>query len=327
MEDNTNQSDNDLRLQVGVVLGSAALGLGIALPLIYYFKDYGLACFLVLPTVIGFLPGYFYSLFRRPTSRLIYWLGYFTLGTAMLSFFIIGLEGLICIFIAGPLLLPGTAFGSYLLTVYLKRWPSRSMKVVLLALACAPATAFVEKALPLIIEPVTTAIEINAPPAAVWRHINHTPQLPPADELAFRAGIAYPVKISTQGQGVGATRYCQFSTGTFVEPITAWEEGRLLEFEVAQQPAPMTELSYLEIDPPHLHNYFVARRGRFKLTPLPGGRTLLEGTSWYSYDIRPFGYWRIWSQYLIHLVHNRVLQQIKANAEEAAKVGGQTQQP
>jgi hypothetical protein len=34
-------------------------------------------------------------------------------------------------------------------------------------------------------------------------------------------------------------RYCVFSTGPFVEPITVWEPGRRLGFDVAQQPPPM----------------------------------------------------------------------------------------
>jgi hypothetical protein len=54
----------------------------------------------------------------------------------------------------------------------------------------------------------------------------------------------------------GAVRHCNFTTGSFVEPITVWDEPRLLKFEVVEQPAPMKELSFWDIDAPHLHDYF-----------------------------------------------------------------------
>src|SRR5205809_3436324 len=37
---------------------------------------------------------------------------------------------------------------------------------------------------------------------------------------------------SIEGTGVGATRYCDFTTGSFVEPIAVWEENRRLGFDI-----------------------------------------------------------------------------------------------
>lgn len=141
------------------------------------------------------------------------------------------------------------------------------------------------------------------------------PQLEEPDELLFKAGIAYPVNAQIEGTGVGAVRHCNFTTGSFVEPITVWDEPRLLKFSVDEQPAPMKELSFWDIDAPHLHDYFVSKQGQFKLTKLPNGNTLLEGTTWYYHNIKPAVYWRLWSDYIIHKIHNRVLEHIKVNAE------------
>lgn len=44
-------------------------------------------------------------------------------------------------------------------------------------------------------------------------------------------------------KGVGAIRYCDFSTGPFVEPIEIWDEARLLQFSVTKSPPPMREWS------------------------------------------------------------------------------------
>jgi hypothetical protein len=41
-----------------------------------------------------------------------------------------------------------------------------------------------------------------------------------------------------------------------------WNEGKLLKFDVLEQPAPMKELSFWNIDAPHLHDYFVSK-GQF----------------------------------------------------------------
>jgi len=48
---------------------------------------------------------------------------------------------------------------------------------------------------------------------------------------------------------------------------------------------------------------------------LPGGRTRLEGSTWYEYEIFPQDYWTLWSDLLIHRIHKRVLDHIKNLAE------------
>jgi hypothetical protein len=94
-----------------------------------------------------------------------------------------------------------------------------------------------------------------------------------------------------------------------------------LKFDVVEQPAPMKELSFWDIDAPHLHDYFVSKQGQFKLTELPNGKTQLEGTTWYYHNIKPALYWQLWSDYIIHEIHNRVLTHIKMKSENVGKSG------
>jgi hypothetical protein len=57
---------------------------------------------------------------------------------------------------------------------------------------------------------------------------------------------------------------------------------------VTSNPAPMREWNPLsEIQPPHFDGFLVAHRGQFRLTELPGGQTLLEGTTWYQHHLPP----------------------------------------
>src|SRR5437016_11532323 len=87
---------------------------------------------------------------------------------------------------------------------------------------------------------VTTTVDVAAPPEVVWPNVIAFGDIatPPAD-LVFRAGVAYPLRARMVGRGVGAVRYCEFSTGPFIEPITTWDAPRLLAFDVTSNPPPM----------------------------------------------------------------------------------------
>jgi hypothetical protein len=144
---------------------------------------------------------------------------------------------------------------------------------------------------------------------------NRVSQLAEPSEFIFKTGIAYPTNATITGQGVGAVRHCNFSTGSFVEPITIWNEPNLLQFDVVDQPEPMKELSPYDIHPNHLHGYWVSKKGQFKLNRLANGHTLLEGTTWYVNRIKPGFYWTLWSDYIVHSIHERVLEHIKTESE------------
>jgi hypothetical protein len=78
----------------------------------------------------------------------------------------------------------------------------------------------------------------------------------------------------------------------------------------------MNELSpYRDLRPPHLNDYLQSRKGQFHLTRLADNQTLLEGTTWYQNSFWPEAYWGLWSDYIIHRIHLRVLNHIKRLAE------------
>jgi hypothetical protein len=59
----------------------------------------------------------------------------------------------------------------------------------------------------------------------------------------------------------------------------------------------------------------VSRRGEFRLVALPGERTRLEGSTWYTLSIFPEQYWTVWGEALLHSIHGRVLAHIKRLSE------------
>jgi uncharacterized membrane protein YhaH (DUF805 family) len=305
---------------LGIVF-SVLLGLCLTVFGAKYLKNYGWGLFVGTPFMMGFFGAIFHSLTRPRTWPECALVAVISVLLVSLLLVVLAVEGLFCLVMAAPIGLALAVMGAtagWLLQ--LDRWSHQHHHARLYAAAwlLVPALMTLESRLPA--DPplfaATTVCEIDASPATVWRHVISFGELPPPHEKIFLAGIAYPVRARLEGHGVGAVRYCEFSTGPFVEPITVWDENHHLAFDVAAQPHPMREWSpYHDLRPAHLEGFFRSRRGEFRLTELPDGRTRLEGTTWYEQAIWPQRYWKPWSDYLVHSIHRRVLDHIKAGAE------------
>ena len=286
--------------------------------------NYGWGMFVGIPFFLGLNSSLIYG-FHRPRS-LLKCLLVSILSTALvgMALFALAIEGVICLAMALPLALVFAVFGGFIGFVLQQRhtFQTNTLHVVSVAFLLMPGLILLEHGLgetPPLYE-VKTAVMIKSDPATVWTHVVSFTELAPPTERMFKTGIAYPIRADIQGRGVGAVRHCVFSTGEFVEPITVWDEPRLLRFDVSGQPRVMDELSlYSDLRPPHLENYLISRQGQFELKSLPDGSTLLEGTTWYQNRFWPAPYWHVWSDYIIHGIHKRVLLHIKSLAENPSK--------
>ncbi len=313
-------SDDTKRKWTAVGLTVAISGL-LTLWGIYGIGQYGIALFILTPLFIGAGSTILYGLKKEITKREAWLIGLLTLGIFTAGLLVFAIEGVICIAMAAPFGLLLTWVGSLIGYAIINKTPNNAPTAMLILIGIIPTMGFIEKDSKPTLTSVVTSIEINADPKTVWKNVVEFPQLDEPTELIFKTGIAYPINAKIEGTGVGAVRHCNFTTGSFVEPITVWDEPRLLKFDVVEQPAPMKELSFWDIDAPHLHDYFVSKQGQFKLTVLPNGKTLLEGTTWYYHNIKPTFYWQLWSDHIIHKIHDRVLTHIKKNAESEKKSG------
>ena len=311
-------------------VSSALLGIGASLLIgsvmlvasVYLLKSYGASLFLGTPLMMGATASF---LFNRPhprsfgSSMLVALTSVLCAGSALLLF---ALEGMICILMAAPLILPIGILGGIIGKAIADSTRRANHRELFAAIVVLPLLAGGEAMLSRSTEyEVLSAVEIEAPVDEVWHNVVAFPELPEPSEWYFRFGIASPQRARIVGQGLGATRYCEFTTGTFVEPITAWDEPKRLAFDVTDQPAPMFELSpYRHIHPPHLDGSLRSKRGEFRLVPLPDGRTRLEGRTWYEFDMFPQSYWTLWSDLLIHRIHERVLLHIKRESERAKNI-------
>jgi len=296
---------------------SIAAGVGIDFGMfvlsVYGMRDYGLALFVGTPFVAGIVGGYIYNRRYAATERETMEMALLTMCIMVGVLFTVGFEGAICLAMALPLGMAIGAFGAIVgraIALRDDRSPWRSLFALALL---PPALPLFAPATPRPPHEVRSAIEIDAPPEVVWPHVVSFPDLPDPSPLVRRMGIAYPVRARIEGSGVGALRYCEFSTGPFVEPIRIWERARRLSFDVVQSPPPLREWSpYAGLMPPHLDGYFTARRGEFRLVRLPGNRTRLEGSTWYELRIGPEAYWGIFADLIVRRIHHRVLEHIAA---------------
>jgi uncharacterized membrane protein YhaH (DUF805 family) len=302
------------------LLGLAAcIGLGMAMLWlsVYGLGTYGVVLFFATPFTMGAVSAVIYNA-AYPRSV------WSTIGLALLGTVLTGsvvllfaIEGVLCLAMAFPIAAVLSIVGAVLAWAISTSAKTGQRNPAAL-LVMLPALAVGESKLA---EPtlrhVTTTIEIDAPPSSVWPNVVGFSDLPAPPKWIYELGVAYPMRARINGSGVGAVRHCEFSTGAFVEPITVWDEPHRLAFDVTSQPPSMTEMSpYRSVKAPHLENYMVSKGGEFRLVPLPGNRTRLEGTTHYTLAIYPEIYWVAYGEVLLHGIHTRVLEHVK-NLSEA----------
>ncbi len=308
-----------MAILVTLMLGLAGTLLGASLLL-----SYGWGLFVALPFSLGLIAALLNGYHEPRTLASSIGVAVLSLGLLAAALVAFAVEGVICIFMAAPLALALTLMGAILgyriQSRPLHRPPAPA--VVAMMLFLLPPLFYSERELrgaPPVFE-VRTAIDIDAAPEAVWRNVVAFSEINESRELLFRAGIAYPMRAEISGHGAGAVRHCVFSTGAFVEPIEVWEEPLLLKFSVTATPPPTQKWTfYSSIDPPHLRGFMISNGGQFRLQGLPGGRTRLEGTTWYRHSLWPAEYWRVWSDFIIHRIHMRVLEHIRREAESEGR--------
>ena len=301
------------------VISGALFGLAMVGMAVISFERYGLALFIAAPLAVGFVTAIGLNWVRSQSRGASHRAAQLALALTAALLLGLALEGILCLTMAWPLAaliaVVGVELG--LMCRPVRHLPAASFVGILVLL---PLTTAIDNALPHDTAPersVVSEVVVAAPPEIVWRYVIAFPELPPPRRLAFKAGIAYPLHARIDGSGVGAVRYCVFSTGAFVEPITTWDPPRALAFDVVRQPPTLQELSpWPLLEPPHVSSSMRTSRGRFDLVPLSDGRTKLIGTTWYRLELYPQLYWTRWSDFLIHAIHLRVLGHIRTLAEQ-----------
>jgi uncharacterized membrane protein YhaH (DUF805 family) len=298
---------------------SSVFGVVVTAVSVRFLGDYGYALFVAGPVVMGAIAGW--QVNRNPYRGYRVGLaagvgsGILTLGMLLLF----AVEGIVCLVMVAPLATGLILIGALIGTAMARPAGGTPGTVGAMALML-PLISMGEHITPpaLPVYSVVSQIKIDAPPEQVWPNVIGFSELPPPADWVLQTGIATPMRARIEGDGVGAIRYCEFTTGPFVEPITHWQPPTRLAFDVTAQPAAMEEWSpWEEIYAPHIEDTMVSQRGEFQLQRTPDGGTLLQGTTWYTLDLSPGLYWRLWSDTVVHRIHIRVLKHIKQLSEPA----------
>jgi hypothetical protein len=302
---------------------SGLVALALAVPLALFavllgaqvLQSYGFSLFVGAPFTLGMVTVLLFGFSRPKPFGPCIGVAMAAVPLAGMAILLVAFDGAICLIMAAPIAFFLAFLGAVVGYVIQSRpWLNdQAASLMLAVLIVLPALMAAESAN----EPapdvraVETEVIIDAPPFQVWPHVIAFPPLPEPDDWLFRTGVAYPQRAEIHGTGIGAVRHCVFSTGTFVEPIEVWDSPSLLRFRVTEQPEPMHEWSPYHIHPAHLDHYLCSHKGQFLLESLPDGRTRLVGTTWYSNRMWPAAYWNLWSDYIIHRIHGRVLNHIQ----------------
>jgi uncharacterized membrane protein YhaH (DUF805 family) len=285
------------------------------------FGTYGYGIFLASPFVIGGVTAYIANrkadLDSGETNRLVMATGFF----GCLALLVVALEGLGCLIMAAPLAIFAAMLGGVVGGDAGRR--KRSAGGMVSSVAALPVIFALEAVFPPSLAFSTEqTITVSAAPDRVWKAIVRMETITEPVSFIHRVGIAYPVRGRVFGEGVGALRYGDFSTGTAVERVTEWEENRKLTFVVLKDIPGLRELSpYRHVHAPHVHGYFTTQETSFELIPRADGITeVVERTS-HKLKLDPALYWLPFARYMVDTNNARVLRYIKAQAERSMVAG------
>lgn len=227
-----------------------------------------------------------------------------------------GLEGLICVVMAMPLLLGGALAGG-LLAHLRRRRESRSElgAVLLLPIALMP----IERRFDATDRPATTesTIEIAASPTRVWDEIATVDSIRPGERgraLYTAIGFPAPIAATLDLAQEGGVRSASFEQGVlFIETITEWEPERRLAFAI--DPAFDERAPALD---PHVRiggEHFDVLEGSYTIEPLDSSRVRLVLRSRHRVRTRFNAYAGWWADRVMASVQGEILRVIKARAE------------
>src|SRR5262249_5312017 len=122
------------------------------------------------------------------------------------------IEGAVCLVMVLPLALPLFWIGAAIAFYFRTAAPQHRNVALLILILLSPASVAAEAVWPwdAPVFSVTSSIEVDAPPEAVWKHVVSFSELPEEREWLFHSGVAYPLRAEITGTGPGAVRKCVF---------------------------------------------------------------------------------------------------------------------
>jgi len=275
-------------------------------------RQFGVSVFVGIPYVIGYatvvLIGYRFEITRFEA------ISYACLSVmvCMAGFLTLAIEGIICVFMASPIVLILAAFGGlvayYTRSIIPLEGPGKVSCTLLLPLLMVADYSFLYPNS--VVYPITSHETIQASTMQVWDNVVTFPRIPKEMNQHWFLKLLRVPRLDQaviDGKPPEAIRRCVFEGHEFTEPIEIFEPGRNLTFGVTGQPGKIDK--YIEV-----------KKGRFLLTAGPNGTTQVEGTTWIRLTLFPEVFWRTWVDQIVHLIHLRAFAHIKNLSEANARM-------
>ena len=227
-------------------------------------------------------------------------------------------EGGVCVVMLFPLYLLIGVSGAAVIGTIRRRGLARRISscIVLMPFVALPIEQ--EDMRPAQVETVVSAIEIAAPPWAVWRNVVAVPNIRPS-ELTWTftqdlLGVPKPMDARLEGRGVGAVRHVTWGHGIhFEERITDWKENRYLawNFHFDSNSIPSNIERRMSPD----SGFLKVQAGSYSLEALPNGHTrlVLRTRYWERTALNDYCAW--WGRVFIGDFHRNVLHVIQRRSE------------
>lgn len=283
---------------ISIIISLTFLSLGFLL-LHYELIGYGLSFFVFLPFTLGYVLG-------KSRIRTISLLGLFiSLAIFFVLLFAGGLEGMVCILMAMPLIIAAIALGA-LVKHLIKRQqkPVRQenlLKSSLLPFCLFLIFAFLEAELrkteQFVIE-VKSEIIVPYSPIEVYETIKSVDTLDAEKPFLMKLDLPIPLKCVLEDEKIGGIRTCYFESGHIVEKITELEKGKILKMDVVDYQ--LTGRKWLGF-----------KEAVYLFDELKNGQTKMTRITTYTSKLYPRFYWKPLESTGIEQEHEYVFNNLK----------------
>jgi hypothetical protein len=250
---------------------------------------YGVSMFLVLPAVTGFVAGCFTRLFWAALVATI-----LALLVCFLGLLFTGLEGIVCILMASPLIVAGAGVGAVI------GWAVRSaidlqgslLLFPLLGVSSLFAAGQVEERSsgPDRVESIVSTYSVSASPEVAWDAIVRVEHIAGEKPFLLQIGLPVPTYCTLEGSGVGAKRVCHFDSGEIEEEVTEWDPPHNISVKMTR------------VNMPGRH-WLRFENAAYHFESMSPGQTAITRTTTIASRLRPAWYWKNFEEIGVETEH------------------------
>ncbi len=260
----------------------------------------GLTMFIFLPVATGFVTALTVHYWKAVAVSLT-----IAAVLCLVGLVITGLEGVVCVVMAFPLLFVGALLGAAIGT-WVKRHhrtdetSSMAILPILAAVSIFGAGKIEDHLNPGVrTETVESRITIDASPDEVWGSIVAFDHVSGSKPLLMRMGLPIPLSCEISGAGMGSERICHFNSGFIRERVTHWQPPMDIAFDVE------------EVRLPGRH-WLGFRGATYSLERTDSGGTRVTRTTVVTSTLRPAFYWRFFEHLGTQTEHDYILASLRS---------------